>query len=226
MPGSTLVDDIELIIEDIGGGGGGKTPPPRRDGGDGDEGSKWRPSPQVPPSRRYATAIILAMISIVMFFMAMVAAFIFLRTTNHNWVPLRIPGIVWFNTLALMASSGVVELARRRLARGENEQFRKLWIGATSLGVLFLIGQLVAWRELVDEGLHVWTTQAASFFYIFTGLHGLHLLGGISALFYVWLRKFERARVSRAAAAEVTSYYWHFMDGLWVFLLVLLFVGK
>jgi cytochrome c oxidase subunit III len=225
MPGSTLVDDIELIIEDIG-GGGGKTPPGGRDGGDGDSGRQRRPNPQVPPSRRYATAIILAMISIVMFFMGMVAAFIFLRATNHNWVPLRIPGIVWGNTLVLIASSGVMELARRRLARGENEQFQRLWIGATALGILFLAGQLVAWRELVQEGLHVWTTQAASFFYIFTGLHGLHVLGGISALFYVAVRKFERARVSRAVAAEVTSYYWHFMDGLWVFLLALLFLGK
>jgi cytochrome c oxidase subunit III len=225
MPG-TLVEDIELIIEDIGGGGGGKTPPPGGDGGEDRGGRGGKPWPQVPRSRRYATAIILAMISIVMFFMGMVAAFIFLRATNHNWVPLRIPRIVWFNTLVLMASSGLLELARRRLGQGEREQFRRLWIGATSLGVLFLIGQLVAWRELVAEGLHVWSTQAASFFYIFTALHGVHLLGGISALFYVGLRKFERARVSRAAAAEVTSYYWHFMDGLWVFLLALLVLGK
>jgi cytochrome c oxidase subunit 3 len=225
MPGSTLVEDIELILEDIS-GGGGKNPPPGRDGGDDGDERRRRPDPQATPSRRYATAIVLAMISIVMFFMGMVAAFIFLRATNHNWVALRLPGIVWFNTVVLIASSGVIELARKRLGLGSVKEFRKLWMAATGLGLLFLVGQLVAWRELLNEGLHVWTTQAASFFYIFTALHGVHLTGGICALFYVGFRKFERARVPRSAAAEVVSCYWHFMDGLWVFLLLLLFLGK
>lgn len=226
MPGSTLVEDLELILEDISGGGGGKHPPPDRDGGD--DGNERRRRPELPAnhSRRYATAIVLAMISIVMFFMGMVAAFIFLRATNHNWVALRLPGIVWFNTLVLLGSSAVIELARKRLAAGGVEQFRKLWMVATGLGLLFLAGQLVAWRELLIAGLHIWTTQAASFFYIFTALHGVHLTGGICVLLYVGFRRFEFARVSRSAAAEVASYYWHFMDGLWFFLLLLLYLGK
>jgi cytochrome c oxidase subunit 3 len=57
-------------------------------------------------------------------------------------------------------------------------------------------------------------------------LHGLHLLGGVFALLYVSLRKFEIAKVSRPVAAEIASYYWHFMDGLWIFLLALLYLGK
>jgi cytochrome c oxidase subunit III len=224
MPG-TLVDDIELIIEDIR-SGGGKNPPPGDDnGGDGGE-FRGRRGPQRPAPRRYATAIIIAMISITMFFMGMVAAFLFLRATNPHWIPLHIPAIVWVNTLILLASSGVMEFARRRLDLGDVPRFRKLWIGATTLGVLFLVGQLVAWRELVDAGVYVASNQASSFFYIFTALHGLHLLGGICALLYVSFRKFERAHVSRTVAAEVASYYWHFMDGLWIFLLTLLYVGK
>ena len=102
----------------------------------------------------------------------------------------------------------------------------KLWAVATILGVLFLTGQLVAWRQFVLAGFYVSSNQASSFFYIFTGLHGLHLFGGICALLYVSFRKFEKAKVSRAVAAEVASYYWHFMDGLWIFLLALLYLGK
>jgi cytochrome c oxidase subunit III len=227
MPGTTLVEDIELIIEDIGGGGGGKNPPPGGgDGGDGGEERHRKRQPQIPVSRRYVTAIILGMISIVMLFMGIVAAFIFLRATNHEWVPLHLPSIIWFNTLVLLASSGALELARRRLALPNVHEFRQLWNVATILGVLFLVGQLVAWRELIAQGLYVATNQASSFFYIFTALHGLHLTGGICALLYVSFRRFDRARVSRAVAAEVASYYWHFMDGLWVFLLALLFLGK
>jgi cytochrome c oxidase subunit 3 len=166
------------------------------------------------------------MVSIVMFFMGMVAAFLFLRATNGAWVPLHLPSIVWFNTAILITSSGVMEAARRRLALADVQKFRKLWFGATILGGLFLTGQLIAWREMVSAGFYVATNQASSFFYIFTGLHGVHLFGGICALLYVSLRKFERAAVSRAVAAEVASYYWHFMDGLWVFLLALLYLGK
>jgi cytochrome c oxidase subunit III len=221
MPGTTLVEEIELIIEDI--GGGGNPPPPGGD--DGDDSGKRR-GPQQPSSRRYATAIMLGIVSIVMFFMGMVAAYIFLRATNRNWVTLRIPSIVWFNTIILLTSSGAIELARKKLAFGEVQRFRRIWLAATTLGILFLLGQLFAWRELVAAGFYVATNQASSFFYIFTALHGLHLLGGICALLYVSFRKFELAKVSRAIAAEVASYYWHFMDALWIFLLALLYLGK
>jgi cytochrome c oxidase subunit 3 len=223
MPGSTIVEEIEIIIEDIG-GGGGKNPPPGGDDGDG--GGKRR-RPQLPSSRRYAMAIAIGIVSIVMFFMAMASAFIYLRSTNSSaWVPLHLPWIIWVNTAILLLSSGAMELSRRQLALADVRQFRKLWFMATGLGILFLIGQLVAWRQFILAGFYVSTNQASSFFYIFTGLHGLHLLGGILALLYVSFRKFEKAKVSRSVAAEVASYYWHFMDGLWIFLLALLYLGK
>jgi cytochrome c oxidase subunit 3 len=222
MPGTSIVEDIELVIEDIG-GGGGKAPP--AGGDDGGEGGKRR-WPQSPSSRRYATAIALGIVSIVMFFMAMASAFIFLRATSNRWVPLHLPSLVWVNTVILLLSSVAMELARRRLALADVRQFHKFWSAATALGMLFLIGQLVAWRQFVLAGFYVATNQASSFFYIFTGLHGLHLLGGICALLYVSFRRFEKAKVSRSVAAEVASYYWHFMDGLWIFLLALLYFGK
>jgi cytochrome c oxidase subunit 3 len=223
MPGTTIVEDIELIIEDIGGGGGKGPPAGGDDGGDGGGKRRW---PQSPSSRRYATAIILGILSIVMFFMAMASAFIFLRATTSHWVPLHLPSIIWFNTVILLLSSGAMELARRRLALADIRQFRRLWSVATALGILFLLGQLAAWRQFVLAGFYVATNQASSFFYVFTGLHGLHLLGGICALLYVSFRQFEKAKVSRSVAAEVASHYWHFMDGLWLFLLALLYLGK
>lgn len=223
MPGTTIIEDFELIIEDIGGGGGKGPPAGGDDGGDGGGKRRW---PQSPSSRRYATAIILGILSIVMFFMAMVSAFIFLRATSSRWVPLHLPSIIWVNTMILLLSSGAMELARRRLALADLRQFRRLWSVATALGILFLLGQLAAWRQFVLAGFYVATNQASSFFYIFTGLHGLHLFGGICALLYVSFRKFEKAKVSRSVAAEVASHYWHFMDGLWLFLLALLYLGK
>jgi len=85
---------------------------------------------------------------------------------------------------------------------------------------------LVAWRILAGQGIYLATNPASSFFYIFTGAHALHLLGGVCALLYVAWRNFDQAKVSRGVAAEVASYYWHFMDALWLFLLALLYLGK
>jgi cytochrome c oxidase subunit 3 len=220
MPGTRELDDIELIIEDIGGGGGGNRPPAGGDGGDGD---KRRPGPTSP--RRYFTAVALAIVSILMFFMALASAYI-IRKAGNDWVPVHLPAVLWANTLALLASSATMELARRRLAESNLKAFRTLWQATTGLGFLFLVGQIVAWRQLVTEGVYVSTNPASSFFYIFTAAHGLHLLGGVGALLYVLFRAFEKTKLSRATAAEVTSYYWHFMDGLWVFLLALLYLGK
>ena len=217
MPG-TVTEDIEII--DAGHGGGTGTPA----GGDGDGDSPGARRPV--PRRAYFTALQMGLAAIVMFFMAMASAYIYLRANSNRWVPLHLPWIIWVNTALLLLSSGVMELARRRLALADVAQFRKLWSVATTLGILFLIGQLAAWRQFILAGFYVSTNQASSFFYIFTGLHGLHLLGGICALLYVSFRKFEKAKVSRSVAAEVASYYWHFMDGLWIFLLALLYLGK
>jgi len=148
MPGTHVVDDIELIIEDIGGGGGNKPPTgDDRGGGDGDPHKRRKPAPASP--RRYQTAIVLAMLSIVMFFMALAVTFL-VRKMGTDWVPVQLPFMVWVNTIVLLASSGTLELARRKQAAGNLKGFRRLWEVTTALGVLFLIGQIVAWRELVE----------------------------------------------------------------------------
>jgi cytochrome c oxidase subunit 3 len=134
--------------------------------------------------------------------------------------------MVWVNTIVLLASSGTLDLARRKLAKANPKGFRRFWQVTTGLGLLFLAGQVVAWRELVAKGFYVSTNPASSFFYIFTAAHGLHLLGGVGALLYVLFRNFDKTRLTQSVAAEVTSHYWHFMDGLWLFLLALLYLGK
>jgi cytochrome c oxidase subunit III len=223
MPGTTSTQDIELIIENVSGGGGGTQPPAGGDGGgeDGKRGRKGRPSP-----KRYYTGIALGIVSILMFFMALASAFLVRKGSSSEWVPVHIPTLMWFNTAVLLASSATLEAARKRLAKSDAEGFQKLWLLTTGLGLLFLIGQVIAWKQLVSQGIYLATNPASSFFYIFTGAHALHLIGGVAALIYVAWRNFDRARVTRTVAAEVASYYWHFMDALWLFLLALLYLGK
>jgi cytochrome c oxidase subunit 3 len=133
---------------------------------------------------------------------------------------------VWLNTAILLVSSYTLEKARRRLSDADLSGFRKLWRATTILGILFLVGQVIAWLQLVASGLYIASNQATSFFYIFTAAHAVHLLGGIAALLYVAVRDFETGKISRQTAVKITSYYWHFMDGLWVFLVLLLYFGR
>jgi len=223
MPGSTATPEIELIIEKkTSDGGGGNLPPTGRNGG-GDDGKRPRRENSSP--KRYYTGMALGIVSILMFFMALASAFL-VRRGNGNWIPVHIPTLMWINTVVLLASSATLEMGRHRLAQGRLSGYKNLWLLTTILGAGFLVGQIVAWRRLVAEGIYLASNPASSFFYIFTGAHALHLFGGVAALIYVAKRNFDQAQVTRSVAAEVTSFYWHFLDALWLFLLALLYLGK
>src|SRR6267143_4505633 len=109
MPGTTSVPEIELIIEDIGGGGGGKPPGGGDDGEDGGDDDNRRKQSSSP--RRYSTAITIALVSILMFFMALASAFIVLRHVSDAWVTVHLPRVLWVNTLIFVASSFTLEAA-------------------------------------------------------------------------------------------------------------------
>jgi cytochrome c oxidase subunit 3 len=227
MPSATSTKEIELIIERSGGGGGGGILPPSggNGGGDGSGGGK-KPGKGQPSSRRYFTGMVVGILSILMFFMALASAYLVRKGTSGDWVPVRIPALLWINTTVLLLSSGTLEMARTRLARADEEGFRKYWLLTTGMGVAFLSGQIVAWKQLARQGIYLATNPASSFFYIFTGAHALHLIGGVAALIYVARRNFSKTNVTRSLAAEVTSYYWHFLDALWLFLLALFYLGR
>jgi cytochrome c oxidase subunit III len=225
MPGTLSKQDIELIIEKKPTGGGhGAPPPPTRGFGGGDDGKPGRKGNTSPA--RYYTGIGLAIVSILMFFMALASAFLIRKGASGDWLPVRIPLLMWLDTLLLLASSGTIELARQRLSENDLRGFKNFWLVTTVLGVLFLVGQVFAWRQLVAQGIYLASNPASSFFYIFTGAHAVHVLGGVGALLYVAWRNFDQTKVTRAVGAAVVSYYWHFMDALWLFLLALLYLGK
>ena len=200
-----VIDEIELIIEDVRGGGEGHPPPPDpRDGGD--SGDSRQPAAQ-PSGGRHQTALILGIASILMFFFTLAGAFL-VRRTGNDWVAVRLPPLIWLNTMVLLAGFG------------------NFWKATTSLGLFFIAGQLVVWRNLAASGVYVASNPGSSFFYIFTAAHAVHLVGGIAALTYVLFRSHSTTRLPHSTAVQIASYYWHFMGALWIFLLALLYFGK
>ena len=120
-----------------------------------------------------------------MFFMALASSYIVRKGLGLDWQSTPLPRVLWFNTAILLTSSATIVVARRKLEGGEREAFRSWWWVTTGLGVLFLAGQIIAWRQLAASGMLLATNPSSSFFYLLTAAHGAHLAGGIFALFYV-----------------------------------------
>ncbi|HXU19740.1 MAG TPA: cytochrome c oxidase subunit 3 [Verrucomicrobiae bacterium] len=182
--------------------------------------------PRGTPISAYRLITFLAIIWIVTLFVTLTLVLEWRWAHSTDWVSIPLPYVLYINTVILLGSSLTMEFARLSLRDDASEKCAR-WIRVTLLlGLVFLAGQLVAWRELVSGGLHLASNPGSFFFYLITGAHGLHLLGGIVALALV--RRFvSRAapRVKQQAAVDTIALYWHFMDGLWLYLLALLFIG-
>lgn len=187
-------------------------------GGRGPEGSAYL------PDRRYYTGMTMGLAAIVMFFAAFTSAYIVRKGLSDDWQATALPGILWPNTMVLVASSFTLETARR--CRAVRDRFQRWWWATTGLGFTFLVGQLLAWRELVASGVYLDTNPSSSFFYLLTGTHGIHLFGGVLALLYLSWKMWWHSTPPGETAVGVTALYWHFMDGLWIYLLLLLLLWR
>jgi cytochrome c oxidase subunit III len=191
-------------------------------GGDG-------PARRVPPQRTYVTGMGVALGGILMFFMALVSALVVRKgAPSGDWRALGGADLPWriltLDTLILLASSATLARARNRFRAHDDQAFSHWWGVTVILGLFFLAGQLLAWRELAAVGVYLATNPSSSFFYVLTAAHGIHLLGGIIGLLAVAFCKMRR--LSPATAIGVASLYWHFMDGIWLCLFLVLLTGN
>ena len=200
--------------------------PPHGEGGYGGEG-KSRPR-GLPTAKTYRIGMWIALVPIVMMFISFTSAMVVRRGLSNDWVATPIPPILWLNTVLLLASSLTLESARHSLKRGLGEAFSRWLLLTTVLGVAFVAGQFIAWWELVSQGVYLASNPSSSFFYLLTVAHGVHLFGGLLALGYLNTRArvFAAAGTPRATALDVTAIYWHFMDGLWIYVFTLLLLGR
>jgi len=190
------------------------------------------PLPRVmePSGEPTRTGIWVGLAAIAMSFAALTSALFVREGAATDWHHIVLPPILWFNTLALVASSLTLEVARRRVAefmRGETNTRSRAsgWLNATMLlGLVFVAGQCLAWMKLRSEGLYLPTNPNSSFFYLFTGVHAIHVLGGLGGLTRVMVKFHTPAPRLRRSTMDATSYYWHFMGVLWLYLLFVLWL--
>ncbi|MGC2719042.1 MAG: cytochrome c oxidase subunit 3 [Candidatus Acidiferrales bacterium] len=189
----------------------------------------------MPRPERSETGVWIGVSAIMMTFAAFTSAMIVRQGASNDWAHFQLPRILYLNTFILLASSVTLGVARWRFSalsavlEQRRSQAQKLyadglyWLYVTAaLGVTFVVGQILAWKDLVAQGLLLATNPSSSFFYVFTALHGLHLLGGIGGLFYIIHKLGKTSGTAQTTGLGAVCVYWHFMDGLWVYLFLLL----
>ena len=194
---------------------------PAGHGGDGDFGD----SGSAFPISKGQIGLWILLTAVFMLFAGLSSAYIVLRGVP-SWQNIELPSLLWPNTAVLLLSSLAVELSRRAIRRNDIQSMKR-WLAAGGvLGLTFLAGQLAAWRQLVRAGVYLPSTLQSSFFYILSGLHGLHLLGGIAGLGIVLVMALRnRLSAFRYEPLKLCSTYWHVMDALWVYLFLLLLLS-
>jgi len=172
--------------------------------------------PSKSPPGMYRLGLLIACGSILAFFAALVVAFYWRASTPPFWSPVALPHTLWLSTAIILASSVTFEGARRTYRRGFHRIAAQLLVVTACLGAAFLASQLSAWLNLVHRGFYLAQNPYSSFFYMFTGLHAAHLIGGLIALFIVVLGRTRRETV------DAVAFYWHFLGVLWIALFVIL----
>jgi cytochrome c oxidase subunit III len=196
--------------------------------------------------RRARLGMLVAVIGVVMIFISFTSAYVvrqglptFDARTNslvYDWLAVPLPALLLVNSFVLLLSSLTMELARRQASRdltlarvtpiteaSPKNESRISWLALTIvLGLGFLAGQLIVWRELAATGFYLSTTPSSSFLYLLTGMHGLHLLGGLVALLVAGTASLLRKQAAtQLVLVDVTGWYWHFMAVLWIYILCL-----
>ncbi len=167
-------------------------------------------------------ALWIACASMMMMFFAFTSAYI-VRQAAGNWLEFRLPDIFFYNTIVILLSSITLHTSYLAFRRGHARFYRGFMVATLILGLTFLVLQYQGWLALQDIGIGLTTNPSGSFVYVISGVHAAHLLGGIGALIIALIHAFWlklRVNPVRKLRFELTLTFWHFVDFLWVYLLV------
>ncbi|TDE12359.1 cytochrome c oxidase subunit 3 [Dyadobacter psychrotolerans] len=164
----------------------------------------------------------LFLVSIIMLFASQTSAYL-VRRAEGNWLEFEMPKIFWYSTGVLIASSLVMQYA---YFAAKKDQFNQLKIAISitfALGLAFLWMQFEGWKQLVDMNVYFVGNPSGSFFYVFTGLHGFHIITGLIVLITALTAAFRlNIHSKNLRRIQICTTYWHFLDILWLYLFVFL----
>lgn len=160
--------------------------------------------------------------SIVMMFAGLTSAYIVKRNLA-NWRTFDIPVMFWFSTAVILLSSLTLYLAQNAFKQREMAKYRALVVATLALGIFFILLQVLGFNQLWERGMTLTGNVSFSFLYVIVGLHAFHVIGGAIALIVLFAKAFSaKVRNYNIVPIEVISTYWHFVDVLWIYLLIFL----
>lgn len=158
--------------------------------------------------------------SITMMFAGFTSAYI-VKSNQAGWQPVQMPKIFFLSTVLILLSSGTIYLAYRAMKNRETRKYKNLVLLTTLLGLGFVATQFLGFNELWNQNITFKESVAGSFFYIITGVHALHVVGGVIALLVIFARAFStKTKYYSSTPVEIAGIYWHFVDILWIYLFV------
>ncbi|HMO32762.1 MAG TPA: cytochrome c oxidase subunit 3 [Lacibacter sp.] len=158
--------------------------------------------------------------SITMMFAGFTSAYI-VKSNMAGWVPVQMPQIFYLSTVLILGSSATIYLAQQAFRQRLMARYRLLITVTAVLGLAFLVTQFIGFSQLWEQKVTLKDSVAGAFFYIITGVHGLHVLGGVVALLVIFARAYSaQTRYYSSTPIEVAAVYWHFVDILWIYLFV------
>lgn len=160
--------------------------------------------------------------SIVMMFAGLSSAYI-VKSAQANWLSFDVPLIFWYSTGVIILSSITIMLSRKAFIDREIMKY-KGWLGVTTLlGIAFILMQYMGFSQLWSRGITLTRNVSFSFLYVIVGLHALHVLGGVVALIVMYFKSHSsRKKIYTSVTIDLMSTYWHFVDFLWIYLLIFL----
>ncbi|MEO6131709.1 MAG: cytochrome c oxidase subunit 3 [Saprospiraceae bacterium] len=181
------------------------------------------------PKRRVNSSLFalwIAMASIVMMFGSLTSSYI-VRHAAGNWLEFRVPDIFFYSTAVILLSSLVLHLSYWAFKTGKAALYRTALPLSLLLGVLFIVLQYKGWLALYDIGVPLDGNPSGSFFYVISGIHAAHVLGGLFAISVATMNAFSltyRPTEKRRKRFQLVLHYWHFVDFLWVYLFLFLLI--
>ncbi len=174
-------------------------------------------------------ALWMAIVSMIMFFSAFTSAYI-VRKSAGNWLSFPLPVEFYISTITILLSSLCFYISKKAYLEANIKLFKILFYSGFGLGLLFVLLQYLGWQSLHRIDISISTNQSSSFFYLITYAHILHVIGGIAALLVTLIgiirKRFDYPSDKRTLKLELTYTYWHFVDLLWVYLLVFLIIQQ
>lgn len=199
-----------------------------RDGGKGSGGGGGDGYESGPPIESAKLAMWVLLCSLAMLFLGFTSAYVVLRSGAPSWPPPGLPALppwLWVSTAVIALSAFTMHTATASLKKGKVDRLKAALFVTAILGLLFLALQVFIWKVLVDRGLSLSGSIYAANFYALTGLHGVHVLGGVGLLLYVLFEALRnRYSSGRRTGVEICAMYWHFVGGIWIFLFGMLYL--